>query len=408
MDKAKTVLAAAVFLGLCFCWQIASAQVSVNGSFGAVSGRVVDPTGAGIPGVQVVIFQEPNLRNYEVVTDCSGFYLQPELTAGNYTVKFAFKGFRNETRTSIHIDSSKDTQLDIKMQVGQFTDWGPTAEEVTTNTLPDDAKKQVEAREVNGKVMDASGVVPARITATELATRKRYQTTTDSRGDYRFAHLPAGNYCTKFEASGSRYGMPGAQYETSREVRVSPEGRAELNVALPAIPEQIVVCSASCPIHTRGEPPTVHSIVEPPIFEPKIYAAHNVIEPGQELWIDIDLKNISGHNQFIRTENGLIASADFQIYVTGECGCPGPLLKHNMSVDLRKSAPNGWSKKRIKKGAAFSERIDLSKLVKLDRPGKYMVFVEHLKDLNDADSSENKPRPIQSNIIIVEVMAARH
>jgi hypothetical protein len=69
---------------------------------------------------------------------------------------------------------------------------------------------------------------------------------------------------------------------------------------------------------------------------------------------------------------------------------------------------NGWSETRIKKGAAFSERIDLSKLVKLDRPGKYTVFVEYLRDLNDATEGDGKPRPVESNLIVVEVIAASH
>jgi hypothetical protein len=46
--------------------------------------------------------------------------------------------------------------------------------------------------------------------------------------------------------------------------------------------------------------------------------------------------------------------------------------------------------------------------VKLDRSGKYTFFVEYLRDLNDATEGDGKPRPVESNLIVVEVMAASH
>jgi hypothetical protein len=335
MDKARTGLVAAVFLGLFFCCQLAGAQITANGNLGTISGRVVDATGTGISGVQVVVFQEPGPLNYTAQTDCSGFYMRSGIKAGSYTLQFAGTGFRLETRNAVRIEFSKGTKLDMQMQSGELkgervsleaysgpaffgsiagtvTDLNagaiPGAQimaidamtgylketttdqtghydlmvspsgrygvwamqrgfkpeivkavpvgmetkavidirlnvedrssvEVTPNPVPADAKQKVEAGgEIHGKVLDANGVVPARITATELATRKRYATTTDYRGDYRFAHLPEGNYCTKFEASGPRYGMPEPEYETSRVVRVEREGRIEFNMALPAIP----------------------------------------------------------------------------------------------------------------------------------------------------------------------------
>jgi Carboxypeptidase regulatory-like domain len=302
-----------------------------------ITGTVRDLTGAPIPGAKIMAIDEMGGSPLKTTADQAGFYALIDPRLRRFGIWATAPGFKADTARGI-LGGTEGLHaiVDVTLSVAS----GGYLEVTPHPALAGKGHNyQIEpAGGIHGKVMDANGLVPARITATELTMKKRYQTTTNYQGEYRLVGLPAGNYCTKFEAEGPRYGALVPEYETSRQIHVEREGLAEFDMVLPAIPEQIVVCSASCPIHTGGEPPTAHSTFAPPAFEPQIYAARNVIEPGQELWIDIDLENISGHDQSIRSENGLIASADYQIYVTGECGCPGPLLTH-MSVDLRKSAP---------------------------------------------------------------------
>ena len=374
---------------------------------GSIAGMVQDQTGAAIPGVQIMAIEAETGYSQKTTTDDRGLYNLPSLPWGTYSVRAESRGFSTKISKPLAVGAGEANRVDVRLAVGENVGAGLV---VNADPVPEEKLKQGSGAEtavtggIHGIVLDANGAVPARITAVEEATKKSYATSTDSEGIYRFSDLPAGNYCTKFEDAGPRDGMPGTEFETSREMRVSPTNSTEFNMVLPAIPEKIVSCTESCVVH-NWMPPT-----SPANFAADIYAAHNVIEPGRELWVDISLKNISGHDQFIRTENGRMATSDYQIYLEQQCSCPGPLLKQNVTVDFSKSAkkPNGWSKRRIKRGETFTEKVDLSKLTKLDRTEKYRVYVEYQRDLNDERRNDGKQWPIQSNVIVVEVMADGH
>ena len=452
------VLACCFFLGVGL---LAGAQDPTNQGKGTILGTVIDPTGIGIPGVRITVLEEMPPRNYDVTTDCSGFYRLSNLAAGRYTVRFGSKGFRTETRTVL-INAWQVTPLDLKMQVGQFVDWGPTIETwsgplptgsitgtvmdghgavipgahvlaiedatgnsvgTTTNAdglfslsgvgrgtytvrveargfkteikrsvrveaeasidfhlsvgeysgpivIPEPMAEQNRRTEpesvgaIQGTVLDGAGAVPTRITAVNQATGKRYETTTDSNGAYRFRDLTAGTYCAKFETAGARFEANWPRYETSKEVTVKPHSVSELNVTIPAPREIVEVCSASCTIETIQ-----FALPEP--AERKIalqvYAVSNFAKAGSELWITITLANTSKHSVFIREERGHSPAVDYQIYAFGTCDCPG-LLKVA-------GEPRRWSDVRVKPGGTVVERVDLSKLMNFGTPGTYMIVV---------------------------------
>lgn len=382
--------------------QVPSAQ-----GHGDILGTVVDPTGAGIPGVRITVIDDFSKRTIDITTDCSGFYRLSNFAAGKYILRFGSKGFRTETRTVL-VNPSQQTPLDLKMQVGQFVDWDPTIEassgpsrfasikgavtdgnrgaipgahvlaveavtgnlaEATTNanglysvstadrgvytliveaqgfkteikrSVPVEAETSVDFQlsvaeysgpmvsaypleetgftgTIQGRVIDAAGAVPARITAVSQVTGRRLETATDSNGAYRLRGLSAGTYCAKFEAWAVQPEELRPTFQTSKEVVVQPARVAELNVSLPIPQTEIVqVCTASCVIQAAAGKSGSHVTLQ-------LYAPSNVVRAGSELWITTALTNISRHAVSIRAQAGPTSTVDYQICADGGCGCP--------------------------------------------------------------------------------------
>jgi hypothetical protein len=493
-----------LILTLCFlsiCFSSAAAQGSPNQVYGTILGTVVDPMGVGIPGVRITMIEDLSNRNTDVTTDCSGLYRLLDLPTGSYTVRFGKQAFRVETRTSVLISPYAVTQLDVKMQLGQFVDGsvievvdgpiietrsGPSwigsitgtvtdggrapipgahvkaidektgyAAETTTNanglyrfsgiergtysvtveaqgfktenkrSVLVGAEASVDIRlsvgggssveviadpvaeknrrrtetgptgAIQGTVIAATGAVPTRISAVDEATRKRYETTTDSNGAYRFHDLPAGTYCAKFEAAGPRFEANWPGYETSKEVKVESHRVSELNVTIPASREIVVLCSASCMFYT----------IQLALPEPaerrialQVYAASNFAKAGSELWVTVTLANTSKHSVFIREERGPRPAVDYQVYAFGTCNCPGLLQVAR--------EPGRWRDVRVKPGGTVVERVDLSKLMNFDTPGTYTIMVGYKEDSGGSAVEEVKYQPfVRSNPITVTLTA---
>src|SRR6266481_3985401 len=75
----------------------ASAQETVNSA--SVSGRVLDPQGAVVPGALVVALQTQTNIQTETVTDRDGRFRFPYLRVGLYEVTVHLQGFSAPTRT---------------------------------------------------------------------------------------------------------------------------------------------------------------------------------------------------------------------------------------------------------------------------------------------------------------------
>src|SRR5688572_5573813 len=74
----------------------ARAQETVNSA--SVSGRVVDPQGAVVPGAPVVALQLDTNITRETVTDAEGRFRFPYLKVGRYEFRIRLAGFADITR----------------------------------------------------------------------------------------------------------------------------------------------------------------------------------------------------------------------------------------------------------------------------------------------------------------------
>ena len=123
------------------------AQSATNTS--AIEGRVVDESGAALPGVTVTIaspaLQTPQL---DAQSDEGGRYRFTALPRGIYTLTFTLSGFQKITRTDVNIDAGFVATVDIRLAVGQIeenitvTGQSPVID-VRTTTVTSNIKKEV-------------------------------------------------------------------------------------------------------------------------------------------------------------------------------------------------------------------------------------------------------------------------
>ena len=83
-----------IFLTLVFCAAVASAQVTG----GAITGSVLDPSGAVIPNATVRIADKARGQVLTTQTTDAGSYLFPNVPVGEYTVTIEASGFGTVSR----------------------------------------------------------------------------------------------------------------------------------------------------------------------------------------------------------------------------------------------------------------------------------------------------------------------
>jgi hypothetical protein len=101
-----------------------SKQSARSGMFetgGAVVGIVMDPSGAVIPGAQVMISNSESGLAMEVESNDSGEFRFDALPAGSYTLRFHATGFASKETTNIHIDGTAEIHVNATLDVGMVT-----------------------------------------------------------------------------------------------------------------------------------------------------------------------------------------------------------------------------------------------------------------------------------------------
>ncbi|MGH9430182.1 MAG: TonB-dependent receptor domain-containing protein [Terriglobia bacterium] len=105
-------LAMALLLGSAAVWA---------GITGSISGVVSDPSGAVIPGVNVIALNTQTGIRQTVVTDAKGFYNFPALPIGSYDIDVQQSGFRHYRQTGLVINANSALRADVSLQVGATT-----------------------------------------------------------------------------------------------------------------------------------------------------------------------------------------------------------------------------------------------------------------------------------------------
>jgi hypothetical protein len=96
---------------------------------GAVSGAVMDQTGAVIPGARVVVTQlETNVRS-EVHTDRLGLYTTPPLRSGRYEISVTKDGFQAQRSEPFDLRVQDRAVINFQLQIGT------TSTEITVSAV---------------------------------------------------------------------------------------------------------------------------------------------------------------------------------------------------------------------------------------------------------------------------------
>src|SRR6201986_3855730 len=133
----------------------AMAQVSA-----ALSGRVTDQTGAGIPGATVTAKDTDMGISRETITDAAGRYELPALPVGRYEVSATKSGFAVAVRSGINLVVGQDATAELRLKVGNVSEQVRVEENVSVvNTTTEDISGLVGEREVkqlplNGRSYD--------------------------------------------------------------------------------------------------------------------------------------------------------------------------------------------------------------------------------------------------------------
>ena len=87
----------------------------------AVSGSVLDPSGAAIAKARVSLLASENKSVAQATTDSSGSFHFEQIPPGNYTLDFQAEGFR-ETRVNLSIGNKRQNPIRVTMQIAVLSE----------------------------------------------------------------------------------------------------------------------------------------------------------------------------------------------------------------------------------------------------------------------------------------------
>lgn len=107
---------------LTFLFLFCALSVSAQDARGRISGRVLDPTGAAVPNVEVAALNPATGVRVVTRTNDAGLYELPFLNPGIYTLSVTAAGFRSYERTNLEVRVADRLTVDIPLEVGQVTE----------------------------------------------------------------------------------------------------------------------------------------------------------------------------------------------------------------------------------------------------------------------------------------------
>ncbi|MEK7406760.1 MAG: carboxypeptidase-like regulatory domain-containing protein [Acidobacteriota bacterium] len=101
---------------------VAPGSAFAQESRGTIAGRVVDPSGAVVPNVEVAAVNLATNTKSTASTNYQGNYLIPYLLPGAYRLTASAAGFKAVTRGSLEVRINDRLQVDIHLELGQSTE----------------------------------------------------------------------------------------------------------------------------------------------------------------------------------------------------------------------------------------------------------------------------------------------
>src|SRR5215831_2204096 len=111
----KILLVVTALVGVSVCCLYAQ-------TFGEVTGRVTDPSGAVIPGASLTLTNVNTNAVRNVVTTEAGAYTFPSVPPGSYRLRTELPGFKTALSEPFEVQVQQVVRLDVVLQLGQVSD----------------------------------------------------------------------------------------------------------------------------------------------------------------------------------------------------------------------------------------------------------------------------------------------
>src|SRR5581483_9298838 len=82
---------------------------------GMISGTVMDPSGAAVPGAKVALKDEVNGTTKETTSNASGHFEFPDLPFGQFELDVTATGFQSSVTTHVSVVSSQTTDVQFDL-----------------------------------------------------------------------------------------------------------------------------------------------------------------------------------------------------------------------------------------------------------------------------------------------------
>jgi hypothetical protein len=133
--------------GMALCLLCTAAWLSAqNTTSCAISGTVMDATGAVISGVAVTVTNQATGLVVKTASNAAGFFTAESLAPGDYSIVTKKTGFKSEVVHDIHLEPGQRRGADLKLDVGEAT--------VTVTVEADAVVVQTESADLSGTVSE--------------------------------------------------------------------------------------------------------------------------------------------------------------------------------------------------------------------------------------------------------------
>jgi hypothetical protein len=112
LRKAATNLSLAIFLS--------AVRLAAQQETASITGQITDSSGAAVPRARVTIKNTATGAHFNALTDSSGFYVDPQVAPGMYTISVAAAGFATLVRQpDVDVRVADRLRVDLTLQVGE-------------------------------------------------------------------------------------------------------------------------------------------------------------------------------------------------------------------------------------------------------------------------------------------------
>jgi hypothetical protein len=98
---------------LAFCFSLRAQDPNAT-----VSGRVLDPSGAVVPGTQVRVINDATNIEYSAVTNDAGIYSIPSVSPGKYHIQVSKSGFKNMVKPDVLLHVQDGLTINFTLEIG--------------------------------------------------------------------------------------------------------------------------------------------------------------------------------------------------------------------------------------------------------------------------------------------------